>query len=120
MSDAEGNLLLSETYDLDMTDLLFDPLNGIEHELSDLFPLTNRVFVIHGVTVNNDNPAVANDMFEVQGPTDGFEYVTLLPGAAGEITMDMPAPIPLPAAGWMLLAAFGGLGGLSRMRRRSA
>ncbi len=119
MSDAAGNLMFTETYDLNMTDLLFDSLNGIEHEASDLFPLTDRVYVIHGVTVDNDNPAVLNDMFEVQGQTDGFEYVVLLPAAAGEITM-APSAIPLPAAGWMLAATLGGLGGLRRMRRRPA
>jgi hypothetical protein len=117
MSDGDGNLSFSETYNLATTDLLFDPLNGIEHEAGDLFPLFKRVYVIHGVFVNNDQPAVENDMFEVQGPINAF--VTLLPAAAGEITMS-PSPIPLPAAGWLLVAALGGLGGLSRMRRRPA
>ena len=117
MSDDMGNLMFTETYDLSTTDLLFDPLNGIEHEVSDLFSLDKRVYVIHGVTVTNNNPAVPNDMFEIQGPTDGAEYITLLPGAAGQVQ-----PVPLPAAGWMLLSALGGLGllGRSTARRRKA
>lgn len=36
------------------------------------------------------------------------------------VTFDAPAPIPLPAAIWMMLAAFGPLGLLARRRRRLA
>lgn len=35
------------------------------------------------------------------------------------VTVSHPAPIPLPAAGWLLLAALAGLGGLARLRRRA-
>lgn len=124
MSDAEGNVDFTATYDLSATDLLFDSLNEIEHEPGDLFPLDSRVYVIHGVTVTNTDPAVPGDMFEVQGPTgpmgDGIsEFVTLLPGAATELRLvqEQPAPIPLPAAAWSLIAGLGGIGAL-RLRRR--
>jgi hypothetical protein len=30
---------------------------------------------------------------------------------------DDPAPVPLPAAGWLMLAGLGGLGALARRRR---
>ena len=124
MSDAAGNVDFTETYDLIATDLLFDSLNGIVHEPGDLFPLDRRVYVIHGITVANANPAVMGDMFEVQGPTgpdgDGSsEFITLLPGAATELRLvEQPAPVPLPAAAWSLIAGLGGLGAL-RLRRRA-
>jgi hypothetical protein len=106
MTDAAGNLDYSATYDLNTTDLLFDPLFGIVHEASDLFPLTDRVFVVHGVFVNNDHPAVTNDLFEVMGPT--HQYVALLPAAAGEIVA-VPEPGTLGLLG-VALAGFVGLG----------
>ncbi|RKF12433.1 hypothetical protein D6850_18360 [Roseovarius spongiae] len=34
--------------------------------------------------------------------------------------LNVPAPIPLPAAGWLLLTAFGGLGFAAAQRRRKA
>lgn len=116
MSDAAGALSFETTYDLGSTDLLFDSLNGIEHEVGDLFPLTDRVFVIHGLFVDNDQPAVDNDMFEVQGPTE--DYVVLLPVAAGEIEFvrDVPAPGALGLLGVGLL----GLGWTGASRRRKA
>ena len=109
-SDAAGNLMFTETYDLDTTDLLFDPANGIEHDPADLFALSDRVYVIHGVTVNADDAGVPNDRFEVQGPTDGPEFIAMLPAAAGDI-----APVPVPAA-LPLLGA--GVAALGLMRRR--
>ena len=112
-SDAAGDVVFTETYDLSTTDLLFDPANGIEHDSADLFPLSDRVYVIHGVTVNADDAGVPNDRFEVQGPTDGPEFIAMLPAAAGEI-----APVPVPAAGVLLMGALGGLG-LMRSRRAS-
>lgn len=115
-SDAAGNLDFSATYDLNTTDLLFDTVNGIAHEPSDLFPLTDRVFVIHGLFVNNDNPAVPNDMFEVQGPT--HQYVPLLPAAAGEIVA--VSAVPEPGTLGLLGAALAGFVGLGWRRRPSA
>lgn len=115
MSDAAGNLSFSATYDLNTTDLLFDPLNGIAHEPSDLFPLDKREYVIHGVFVNNTNPAVPGDMFEVQGPTNA--YVTLLPAAAGELQL---VAVPEPGTLGLLGAALAGFVGLGWRRRPKA
>ena len=111
MSDADGNVNFTETYDLGSTSLLFDTLNEIGHDASDLFPLTDRVFVIHGVDVNNNMAAVDGDLFEIQGPTD--EYIALLPAAAGEIQLveEVPAPAALGLLGL-------GLAGLYGARRR--
>jgi len=36
------------------------------------------------------------------------------------IEIEVAAPIPLPAAGWLLLTAFGGLGIAARCRRKAA
>ena len=48
----------------------------------------------------------------VGGKTYAFQYST----GAGDVNANM-APVPLPAAGWLLIA---GLGGLAAMRRRTA
>lgn len=110
LSDAEGNLDFTATYDLAMEDvdgtgLLFDTLNGIEHEVGDLFDLMQRVFVIHGTTAGP-----GGGLFEVTGSTAPGEFVALLPAAAGEIEK-----VPEPAA----IGLFGmGLLGLAIARRR--
>lgn len=106
MSDENGELFFEATYDLATTDLLFDTIDGIVHEPEDLFPLIERVFVIHGMFV--DGPGCC--MFEVTEDTMN-EYVVLLPAAAGELQ------VPAPAA----LALFGmGAIGLGLARRRRA
>jgi hypothetical protein len=55
-SDASGNLNFNATYDLNTTDLLYDADFHIKHEPGDLFPLDKRVYELHGLFVNNDNP----------------------------------------------------------------
>lgn len=114
MADADGTLDFFETYDLGTTDLLFDPLNQIEHEPDALISfLTDRVYVIHGVGVDVTDPTVVDTMFEINSLTDGPEYFPLLPAAADTVT-----PVPLPAAGLLLAGALGGLGALSARRAR--
>jgi hypothetical protein len=41
------------------------------------------------------------------------------PGTSGSFSFEV-APVPLPAAGWMLLAAIGGMGVLARRRQLAA
>ncbi len=114
MSDAEGNLDFFEIYDLSTTDLLFDPLNMITHQPDDLISLlTDRVYVIHGLEVDVSDPAVIGSLFEINSLTNGPEYFPLLPVAAGTVS-----PVPLPAAGVLLVVALGGLGAM-RARRKS-
>lgn len=78
----------------------------------DLMPLNFREIVIHGLTLGAGDGANG-------GEADGTPgYKTVLPVAVGRIeqVVQPPAPVPLPAAGWALLAALGGLGAL-RARR---
>jgi len=117
MSDAAGNLSFSATYDLNSpstTALLFDPENGIQHEPGDLFPLDKRVYEIHGLFVNNDNPPVPNDLPEIQGPT--HSYVMMLPAAGGELRL---VSVPEPGTLGLLATALAGFAGL-RWRRPKA
>ncbi len=110
MANAAGEISFTEIYDLESTDLLFDPLNSIDHETEDLFPLSLREYVVHGVFVNNSNAAVTDDMFEIQGPVNA--YVPLLPAAAGEFVL--VSEVPAPA----ILGLFGiGLAGLAYTQR---
>jgi len=80
---------------------------------ADLLPLSLREIVIHGLTLREGEGANG-------GEADGTAgYKTVLPVAVGRIVsadaMMAPTPVPLPAAGWALLA---GLCGLAAMRRR--
>ena len=82
-------------------------------EIEDDPMLELREVVIHGRSVPSG--AGAGTMFEIDGAQD--DYVAALPVAAGEIMrVDAPAPVPVPAAAWLMLAGLGGLGAL-RARR---
>ena len=109
LSDANGELFFEATYDLLSTDLLFDEINMVEHDASDLFPLTSRVFVLHGGFVSN-GPGL--DPGEVGSGTDN-EFVVLLPQGAGDITR-----VPEPAMIGLLGMGVIGLG-VARRRRKA-
>lgn len=96
--------------DFDFTyDLLNTPAFGEGFSAEDLFDLSLREIVLHGMTVAPGVGAGTNG--EVNGEGG---YLTVLPVASGEISA-----VPLPAAGWMLITAVGGLFGASRMRRKT-
>ncbi len=113
-SDAAGNLSFSATYDLNTTDLLFDVDNNIKHEPGDLLPLDKRVYEIHGLFVNNDNPPVPGDLPEILGPTHA--YVMELPAAAGELRL---VSVPEPGIFGLLATALAGFAGLRRRRPKA-
>lgn len=103
---SNGALNFSYTYDLGSTTAL---QSGITP--ADLFPLVKREIVIHGAFlwagvggIGNEDPD--DDLLQFGG------YSNFVPVAAGEITA---APVPLPAAGWLMVA---GLAGLGLVRRR--
>jgi hypothetical protein len=64
----------------------------------------------------------ANDPFSATGPAAVTKYVgTWLVSAAGVLTYDVGgAPVPLPAAVWLLLSGIAGVGTISRRRKTAA
>ena len=117
-----------ETYDLNDPDTYADGFGlndllavGDTLEVEDDPMLQLREVVIHGLTVpdgvgEGENFAIG----DLAGAVDGGEngYLPPVPAAAGEIVkVDAPAPVPLPAAAWVMLAGLGGLGALRGMRR---
>ena len=99
---GDGTIDFFETYDLSDPAVFAD-----DFDVDDLFPLGLREIVLHGATVDPDAGAGTG------GIIDGMQgsYSAALPVAAGQI-----APVPLPAAGWALLAGLGALFGLRRRR----
>jgi hypothetical protein len=116
LDDEAGGFPTPDGTDYDFTQIydLGDAMTFAgEFDASATLPLELREIVIHGGSVPEG--AGAGTGGSVDG-TGGFKIT--LPVAAGEIVaVDAPAPVPLPAAAWMLLAGMGGLGAL-RMRRR--
>lgn len=100
-ADDDGNLEYSLVFDLNDDSLFFSPVSGADYTSDDLFPLELREYVIHGGFVG----AGVNDSV----PGGGF--VATLPVAAAEI-----APVPVPAAGLLLMSALAGAGLMARRR----
>ena len=75
------------------------------------------LFGAGGVQVYVDNVLEIDYSGTVSDGAFGF-YNFSQPGAV--YSLDAVAPIPLPAAGWLLLSAFGGLGLMARRRRKAA
>lgn len=113
-SAPNGIIDFAFEYDLDTTGAFQAGITA-----ADLFPLDLREIVIHGAFLNPGiggvgNEMAGNDLFDNGG------YSNFVPVAAGDIRLvsgpDMAvAPVPLPAAGWLLVA---GLGGMAALRRR--
>jgi hypothetical protein len=104
----DGVLAFDFIYDLRAT-TAFSAGFGIEQ----LLPLGKREIVLHGGFLD-PGIGVATDR---PGPEEGDGlggYRAFLPVAAGEL--QAVAPVPLPAAAWMLLAGIGALGAV-RLRR---
>ena len=61
----------------------------------------------------------AGEMFMIRF-SDGVEEPTSMTVSFATREVEGPAPIPVPAAGALMVLALGGLGGLGAMRRRKA
>lgn len=112
LASADGRIDYSRVFDLGSADVPFDGDFGVD----ELQPTTldTREIVIHGAFVPEGALIVQED--QPDGITGAYNPV--IPVAAGEIVaVESPAPVPLPAAAWMLMAGVGGLGAL-RLRRR--
>lgn len=113
VAPANGHIDYMRTFDLTSDDVPFDGDFGPAELMA--ANLENREIVLHGAFV-------PEGLFSVdEGQPDGITgaYNPVIPVAAGEITrFDAPAPVPLPAAAWMLLAGIGGLGA-ARLRRKN-
>lgn len=109
-----GSFDFSRIFDLDDEDTFAGDF-GITDLLGsgDQPALDLREVVIHGLTLEEGQGANG-------GEADGTAgYKGFLPVASGEITaVEAPAPVPLPAAGWLMFASLGGLGAL-RARRKA-
>lgn len=114
VTDEEyGTFAFNASYDLNTTSA-FAGMFGID----DLLPLDQREIVIHGAFLSPmlggvGNEAADNPLFKFGG------YSAFVPVAAGEIRLIDGgmgvAPVPLPAAGWLMIA---GIGGMAALRRR--
>jgi len=114
VTDEEyGTFTFSASYDLTTT-AAFGGMFGVD----DLLPLDMREIVIHGAFLSPGIGGVGNE-----GPDNPLVkfggYSAFVPVAAGEIRLVDGgmgvAPVPLPAAGWLMVA---GIGGLAALRRR--
>lgn len=119
-SAPNGIIDFDATYDLTTTGAFNSDPNGDGDTsdaitAADLFPLDLREIVIHGAFLEpgigglgNEGPG--NSLFDNGG------YSNFVPVAAGQI-VETTAPIPLPAAGWLMIAGIGGIAALRRGRR---
>lgn len=73
------------------------------------------------LTENSADGAISAPTFTAFDPFAAGEYSFALGSTLGEVAINVNVnPIPLPAAGWLLLTAFGGLGLAARRRRKAA
>ncbi|SEA51847.1 VPLPA-CTERM sorting domain-containing protein [Rubrimonas cliftonensis] len=100
----DGSIGFMQTYDLAASGNFGDGFN-----MGDLMPLTFREIVIHGGFLGAVGIDSGRPVEEANGVAG---YKTFLPVAAGEI--QAVAPVPLPAAAWMLIAGVAALAGLRR------
>jgi hypothetical protein len=106
---------------------VYDGLNATGNVLAELFLPTTpigsgdpngqfNVFKAIGVAFSGTAKSIDFAGTANQIGFDNITFGSITPGEDGGST-DGPSPIPLPAAGWLMLAGLGGLGALSRKRK---
>lgn len=111
-----------ETYDVDRVDFSFYDSVGSLIGTETLFPALGS------------HPGIKAETIDFVSPLNTRQVVAFLTGTNGQIDFqnigftanasdptldpDFPTAVPLPAAGWMLLAGLGGLGALRRRSRQ--
>ena len=108
-ADENGMVSYDLSFDLLDDSIFFSPVSGMNYEADDIFPLNLREYVIHGLFVP------AGVRVDKDGNPLGAGYDATMPVAAAVI-----APVPVPAAGLLLLGGLGALGAVRRRRQAAA
>ncbi len=124
LSVAEGNDDKSGTWSVSLwssalTDIMIALKGGPTFSLYRFAPAlgTAGTWSTDGILKGNGKPGPGLSHFTVYGTNQGGTPTGGGNGGGGGVPS--VAPVPLPAAGWMILAALGGLLGLGRGQNRS-
>lgn len=102
----------------------FDVGAAIGTAVGTLAPELFKSFVFSVFATDLDVSDFLGQTFAVRGvnvgafPDGGFLTSKNYGTAPDQVAPEQLAPVPLPAAGWMLIAGVGGLGAMSRRRRK--